>query len=80
MNFLEMWYTAANEPLGACFEVTNFDSVKQQLYTARKGVDDPNLANLKITHSPINPNHLWIIKSDKIVAPEKKINLTELNI
>lgn len=65
MNFTEMFYQALAEPYGAVFEVTNYASVKQQLYQARKYLNDPDLAQIKICQSPINPNHMWLVKPPK---------------
>lgn len=79
MNFLEMWYTAANSPHGACFEVTNPASVKQQLYQARMKSNDPALDDFTIVPSPINPSHLWIVK--KANPPAKSpSNVVELKL
>lgn len=79
MNFLEMWYTAANTKDGACFSVSNYESIRQQLYTCRKGAADPELDGLTIVQSPINPSHLWIIKRGKPV-PRNPTNIIELKI
>lgn len=63
MNFIEVWYQALNSETGICIEVTNFASVKQQLYQARKNLNDPALAGISIHRSPVNPDHMWLVKA-----------------
>lgn len=69
MNYLDFWYQAATAEFGICIETTNVESVRQQLYQARKGADDPTLDGLSVRQSPINPNHLWIFKTAKKNPP-----------
>jgi len=78
-NFLEIWYSAANAEFGVVFETNNPTSVKQQLLQARKAADDPIINNLIIRPSPVNPNHLWILKPYKGKEPNSS-NLQEIDI
>lgn len=76
-KFLHLWYQALDNPPGVCFEVNNFASIKQQLYTARKDSGDETISDLRIVQSPINPNHLWILHPK---AKKPKVELAELKL
>ena len=61
-NLLEHWYAALHAKIGIVISTTHLETTVQQLYQARKAAGDPALAALSLVRSPVNPEHIWILK------------------
>ncbi len=59
---LEHLYNALRSPLGIILECNNVSRLRQQLYAERRAAEDPALNDLSFVPSPLNPQHLWVVK------------------
>lgn len=58
---LELWYRALREPIGIKVFTNDAQRLKMRLYKARAEADDPDLMQLMIQTSPLNPTgEVWI--------------------
>jgi len=62
---IEHLYAALASPLGIILETDDIERLRQRLYAVRKSLADPALDNLSLVQSPLDPNHLWIVKRKK---------------
>lgn len=66
MTTLELLYHAVSTKFGIVVSfATSFDSAKMALYQAKRKSGDPDLDNLQFRASPLNPQHLFIVKGGK---------------
>ncbi len=57
-----LWYAAYANPPGVKVRVADPIRAKALLYTARKNLQDPDIAHLEIRTSPTDPRgELWVI-------------------
>lgn len=63
IKLLEALYTALESKTGVILETDNPRLLMQRLYKARAEADDPALAGLTLIPSPLNANHLWIVRN-----------------
>ena len=67
---LELCYQALASPIGIVISVSDFASVQQKLYTARRKSGDPDLACLQFRRSPTAPEtEIWIVKGTASKEP-----------
>jgi hypothetical protein len=62
---IELLYNALHSPLGIKIQSSDPAFLRQKLYAARRELNDPDLANLSFVESPINPEHLWIVRKNE---------------
>lgn len=66
----ECWYKALHSPFGVAVTcVGDPEKVRTLLYKARKECNDPDLNEIAVVRSPINPQDLWLLK--------KRVNFNE---
>jgi hypothetical protein len=61
---LELWYAAANTPLGLVVRTDNRDKLKMRLYAARAKAHDPTLDAISIVCPASEPDRLWLIRKE----------------
>ena len=59
---IEVLYGALHSPLGIKVQSSDRLFLRQKLYEARAGLNDPDLKDLSLVESPLNPDHLWIVR------------------
>jgi hypothetical protein len=64
-EFLDLWYAALASDHGIVVATTSRDALRQKLYTARRGANDPDLNCLSLVLSPTDDSHVWIVKNGK---------------
>lgn len=70
--FLELWYAGLRARIGVRIATSNYHTLMNNLYTARRIAGDPDLQALSITPCPANPlKELWIVhKTITITVPD----------
>ena len=59
---MERWYAALHAPYGVVLETDDRERLRAKLYAVRRGLMDPDLDKVAIVFSPLNPNHVWLVK------------------
>jgi len=59
---LDYWKRAERTAAGICIETDNATRLIQRLYQARRAAFMPELAELSVVQSPVNPLHVWIVR------------------
>jgi hypothetical protein len=59
---IELLYAALHSQRGIKVASSDRLFLRQKLYEARAELADPDLKMLSIVESPINPDHLWIVR------------------
>lgn len=65
MTMIELWYQALHSSLGIEVVCSDPDKVSKKLYVIRKEVQDADLKDISICHSPFDPTKLWLVKRPK---------------
>lgn len=61
--YLSYWYAALASDLGVCVLTDNRERLRQRLYAARAASGDTSLEGLSLVLSPLNQEHVWILKN-----------------
>lgn len=69
-ELIEYWYLAANSKYGIRIETNNPKLLMQQLYTARRAIDDPTLSEFSIAPDRLNLTGALLILRRDAVIPE----------
>jgi len=62
---LEYLYNALRAPYGIILECDDIKQLRIRLYKERLAAQDPQLKVLSLIPSPMNPQHLWIVKREE---------------
>lgn len=69
-ELIEYWYLAANSKYGVRIETNNPKLLSQQLYTARREVNDPVLGEFSLVPDRLNLTGALLILRREAVIPE----------
>lgn len=61
-ELLAILYQAAESQHGLSVTTNDVNKLRQRLYATREG--HPQLAALRFSPSPVDPNELWILKNE----------------
>lgn len=61
---LNHWYRALHSPMGVELSVSDAESVRARLYTARREAKDTDLDAVSVCASPFDPMKLWLVKKE----------------